>query len=96
MARNRYGAGDHVVLKPQGTGTQRPQGQGRIIFVQPESQSGGPPRYRIRLDGENYDRSIGEDDIDTSVSGSSKQMKSGVESKAGGGWINTSSIKVNK
>lgn len=97
LAKNRYGVGDHVVLKAQGVGAKRPQGEGKIVFVQPESQSGGPPRYRIRLIGENFDRSIGEDDIDTSVSQSKQQqVKSSGDRKPGSGWINSSSMKINK
>lgn len=98
MARNRYTAGDQVLLKAQGAGGQRPQGEGRIISVQPESQSGGPRRYRIRLTGENFDRSIGEDDIDTSTSTSTAkpQVKTGGDRKANSGWINSISMKVNK
>lgn len=96
MAKNRYIAGDHVLLRAQGVGGQMPQGEGRIISVQPESQSGGPRRYRIRLTGENFDRSIGEDDIDASAATAKQQVKTGGERKAGSGWINSISMKVNK
>lgn len=95
MARNRYIAGDRIVLKAGPSG--QAQGEGRIISVQPESQSGGPTRYRVRFNEENFDRTVGEDDIDASLSISGKQLpKAGEERKPASGWINLNSMKIKK
>nr|WP_210300705.1 cold-shock protein [Rhizobium rhizoryzae] len=95
VARNRYIAGDRIVLKAGPSG--QAQGEGRIISVQPESQSGGPTRYRVRFNEENFDRTVGEDDIDASLSISGKQPpKAGEERKPASGWINLNSMKIKK
>ncbi|MCJ8509480.1 cold-shock protein [Rhizobium lemnae] len=95
MARNRYIAGDRIVLKAGASG--HAQGEGRIISVQPESQSGGPTRYRVRFNEESFDRTLAEDDIDASLSISSKQQpKADEEHKPASGWINLNSMKIKK
>ncbi|NEI72866.1 hypothetical protein GR212_25215 [Rhizobium lusitanum] len=59
------------MLKKREPGSIQPNGSGQIIAVLPDIQRSA--RYRVRLLNENFDRSIGEDDIDTASSSASNQ-----------------------
>jgi hypothetical protein len=62
MPRVQYHSGDTICLKTRMRGSVQPQGIGRIVTSLPEMH--GAIRYRVRLQGENFDRTISEDDID--------------------------------
>ncbi|MGV1794553.1 hypothetical protein [Rhizobium sp. A37_96] len=59
------------MLKKREAGSIQPKGSGQIIAVLPDIQRSA--RYRVRLLNENFDRSIGGDDIDTASSSASNQ-----------------------
>lgn len=69
MSEIRYSPGDTIVLKKREPGSIQPKGSGQIISVLPDVQRSAC--YRVRLLNENFDRSIGEDDIDAAASSAS-------------------------
>lgn len=95
MPEIRYSPKDTVVLKPRTRG-EPSRGTGIIVAVLPETQ--GSVRYRVRLQNENFDRSIGYDDIDAEASSSSHKLdaRSAASRKAGSSWIDLSAIRTRK
>jgi len=95
MAAVRYRSGDMIVLKSRTLGGAQSQGQGHVVALMPETQ--GAVRYRVRLQGENFDRSISEDDIDTQASATREpDTKSVAPRQSGSSWIDLSSIRTKK
>lgn len=95
MAAVRYCSGDMIVLKSRTLGSAQSQGKGQVVALMPEAQ--GSVRYRVRLQGENFDRSIGEDDIDAEASITRKSdPKSVSPRKPGSSWIDLSIIRAKK
>lgn len=95
MLEVRYRPGDLIVLKARTRGSVQPQETARIIALQPETR--GPVRYRVRLQGEHFDRSIGMDDIDTDASATAVPDEAGVSSrKPGSSWIDMSRLRAKK
>lgn len=92
-----YRPGDLIVLKPRTRGSLQPQETARIVSLQPETR--GPMRYRVRVQGEQFDRSIGEDDIDADASTTapvSGEAGAASPRKAGSSWIDMSRLRTKK
>ena len=92
-----YRPGDLIVLKPRTRGSLQPQETARIVSLQPETR--GPMRYRVRVQGEQFDRSIGEDDIDTEAATNATavtETNNASTRKAGSSWIDMSRLRSKK
>ena len=92
-----YRPGDQIVLKPRTRGSLQPQETARIVSLQPETR--GPMRYRVRVQGEQFDRSIGEDDIDTEAATNATavtETNNASTRKAGSSWIDMSRLRTKK
>lgn len=96
MPEVRYRPGDTIVLKPNALGGVQPQSAGRIIALLPEAQRS--VRYRVRLQGENFDRSIDEDDIHAEASTARRPDPNSDSSRGrhGSTWIDLSIIRTKK
>nr|WP_298101739.1 cold-shock protein [uncultured Shinella sp.] len=62
MRRKTYAAGDHIVLKADPSRKTADECRCRIVGVLPNDH--GEVQYRVRLDGETFERRIVESDID--------------------------------
>ncbi|MFK0383269.1 cold-shock protein [Agrobacterium sp. NPDC090273] len=96
MPNVRYHTGDTIVLKARTRGSVQPKGTGQILAVLPITY--GLARYRVRLNGENFDRNIDEDDIDTEASTARviEVNRASAHQKAGSSWIDLSALKTRK
>ncbi|MCX8999611.1 cold-shock protein [Rhizobiaceae bacterium BDR2-2] len=95
MPKHRYRSGDTIVLKSRVLGSIQPQGSGRIMSALPEAQ--GLVRYRVRFEHENFDRSISQDDIDTTASSPRTREPQGASPRDGtSSWINPNAIRTRK
>ncbi len=96
MLNARYCTGDTIVLKARTRGSVQPKGTGQILTVLPITY--GLARYRVRLNGENFDRNIDEDDIDTEASTARviEVNRSSAHQKTGSSWIDLSALKTRK
>jgi len=94
MPKTPYKTGNIIVLKPRSNGGHASQQSARVIAAMPETQ--GSRRYRIRLDGENFDRTVSQDDID--LAATAKQTPVAVATKISepGGWINHDLVRTRK
>jgi len=91
----RYHPGDAIALKPRIWGALQPGGRGQVVSVLPETQ--GSVRYRVRLHGECFDRSISQEDIDnTASSAPMPDEKEAPSSDTGWRWINSDTIRTRK
>ncbi|MCO6186762.1 cold-shock protein [Rhizobium sp. L1K21] len=63
MTTPHFHPGDLIVLKPRTLGRVEFKGSARIVAVQP-AETHGHVRYRVRLDEENFDRTVAHDDIE--------------------------------
>lgn len=100
MSEVRYAPDDMVVLHARTFQGVPHQVTVRIVACQPETR--GAVRYRVRLPGENFDRTVGVEDIDAMASpdkGSAAGL-GGQETiprhKPGSSWINTAAIRTRK
>ena len=95
MQAVRYQTGDLVVLRPRTLDSVAQSVSARIVACQPETR--GAIRYRIRLEGENFDRTVGSHDIDTLASPPSGKSAAEPQSRRpASSWINTSAIRTRK
>ncbi len=100
MSEVRYAPDDMVVLHARTFQGVPQQVTVRIVACQPETR--GVVRYRVRLNGENFDRTVGVEDIDTASSqakGSTTHAGSQdapLRHKPGSSWINTAAIRTRK
>lgn len=91
----RYQPGDTFTLRPRALGSVDPKGTGNIVALLPETQ--GSIRYRVRLEGETYDRNISEDDIDVASSAApSAAAGDSKPARLGSSWISSIAIKTRK
>ncbi len=97
MSEVRYAPDDMVVLHARTFQGVSQQVTVRIVNCQPVSTSGAV-RYRVRIPGENFDRTIGRDDIDALASPGSSAVASEQTSrpKTGSSWINAAAIRTRK
>ncbi len=100
MSEVRYAPDDMVVLHARTFQGLPQQVTVRIVACQPETR--GAVRYRVRVSGENFDRTVGVEDIDTASSqamGSAPHAGSQETSsrhKLGSSWVNTAAIRTRK
>lgn len=96
MPKTHYRNGDIICLKPRMRGSIQPQGTGHIIASLPETH--GVTTYRVRLEGENFDRTISEDDIDsTQHHAAAETTTEDTDVKTmGSSWIDLSAVKTRK
>jgi len=96
MLKVPYRCGDKIVLKMRTRGSVQPHGTGEVVAVLPENQ--GVIRYRIRIDGENFDRSIGQDDIDNDASsrGTPKSKTPTSRGDTNASWIDLTAVRTKK
>lgn len=92
MLNVHYRTGDTIVLKARTRGSVQPKGTGQILAVLPITY--GVARYRVRLNGENFDRNIDADDIDTSTAHVIEVARASVHPKTGKSWIDLSVLKT--
>jgi hypothetical protein len=96
MSEVRYAPDDMVVLNARTFQGVPQQVTVRIVACQPETR--GTVRYRVRLSGENFDRTVGVEDIDALASpgtGVSPPVTA-LRPKPGSSWINAASIRTRK
>lgn len=95
MPRHWYRSGDVIVLKPRVLGGAQPEGPGQIVSALPETD--GLARYRVRFQSENFERSIGQDDIDAIVAGPrAREAHSIAADNRQSTWIKPNTIRVKK
>jgi hypothetical protein len=96
MQAVRYQTGDMIVLRARALDGVAQSVSARIVACQPETR--GAIRYRIRLEGENFDRTVGSHDIDTLASPASERRPEDPQSsrKPGSSWISTAGIRTRK
>lgn len=95
----QYHSGDTICLKTRMRGSIQPQGTGRIVTSLPETQ--GAIRYRVRLQGENFDRTISEDDIDRTqhhapATTETDNTEATDQKTTGSSWIDLSAVRTRK
>ena len=96
MSRKAYAVGDHVVLKAglsrATTGTRTC----RIASVLPADH--GEVQYRVRLEGETFERRVVHSDIDAEETATPAARKAATVETAGKGgiWLKPSSIRIGK
>ncbi|WP_354666055.1 cold-shock protein [Rhizobium sp. S96] len=90
----RYAVGDNIVLKGGFVRADQASRTCRIAAVLPSD--GSRPQYRVRFEGESFDRRVLESDIDVSHSASPTPSVDAVAEIQGGSWLKTSSIRVRK
>ncbi|MCA1489643.1 hypothetical protein [Sinorhizobium alkalisoli] len=85
MTAHRYKIGDRVVLNEAPVRFVSQKGPCRIVALLPASLNG--PQYRVRFEGENFERCIAESDVDNEKS--FRAVPAGVEGDArdGGAWV---------
>ncbi len=96
MSEVRYAPDDMVVLHARTFQGVAQQVTVRIVACQPETR--GTVRYRVRLPNENFDRTVGDEDIDSLASpgaGVSPQATA-LRPKLGSSWINAATIRTRK
>lgn len=64
MAQTKFSAGERVSVLRSG-GLSAPAGAYNVVMALPRES--GPQRYRVRSDGENFDRIVDEARIETAV-----------------------------
>lgn len=94
MPKQNYLSGDRIVLKASSPADHTATLSAMIVAVMPENQ--GTRRLRIRLDGENFDRTVSEDDIDQTLSPSRKPDAAAHQTIKSGGWINHDLVRTRK
>ena len=100
MSEVRYAPDDMVVLHARTFQGVPQQVTARVVACQPETR--GAVRYRVRLPGENFDRTVGVEDIDSQASpdkGTNASLggqETSSRHKPGSSWINAASIRTRK
>lgn len=95
MGKPIYGVGDLVILRDGPLRTARMDGAFKILAVLPDAE--GQVQYRVRSQGEGFDRRVSSNEIDTERSAKSKVVAPPAASaSAGEPWFKASSIKVRK
>ncbi|MDQ1185569.1 MULTISPECIES: hypothetical protein [Agrobacterium] len=95
MPKMSYKTGNVIVLKSRTNGDPTSQQSARIIAAMPETTQGSR-RYRIRLDGENFDRTVSQDDIDLAATAKQKPDTAATKVSKPGGWINHDLVRTRK
>jgi hypothetical protein len=95
MGKPIYGVGDLVVLRDGPLRTARMDGAFKILAVLPDSD--GQVQYRVRSQGEGFDRRVSSSEIDMERSAKSKVVAPPPASAiAKEPWFKASSIKIRK
>lgn len=96
MSRKTYAVGDHVVLKAGLSRTVTGERTCRIVGVLPADH--GEVQYRVRLEGENFERRIVHSDIDAdeTAAPSSRKTAAADTARKDGPWLKASSIRIGK
>ncbi|HZG28970.1 hypothetical protein SAMN05421890_1890 [Ensifer adhaerens] len=96
MSEVRYAPDDMVVLHARTLDGVAQQVTVRIVACQPETR--GTVRYRVRLTGENFDRTVSSHDIDTMASPARGTIGKSATSRPepGSSWINAAKIRTRK
>ncbi|WP_411033744.1 cold-shock protein [Shinella sp. BYT-45] len=96
MSRKTYGVGDHVVLKAGLSRTATGARVCRIAGILPADH--GEVQYRVRLEGETFERRIVHSDIDADESAAPLPRETAVAATSGkaGPWLKPSSIRIGK
>ena len=92
MRQRNYKAGDEVSLMANLSGMRTPSGHVRIVGILPVSDR-GETQYKVRFDGENFDRRVLGSDI---VGRITTESRDGQNPPAGSTWLNPSQIKIRK
>ncbi|WP_313531014.1 cold-shock protein [Shinella sp.] len=96
MSRKTYATGDHIVLKAGLSRKTTEERSCRIVGVLPNDH--GEVQYRVRLDGETFERRIVQSDIDAEETAAPSPKKSATVSTAGkaGPWLKPLNIRSGK
>ncbi|MBP1851951.1 cold-shock protein [Rhizobium halophytocola] len=78
MSGHKFKTGQMITLKNNGLPVARMSGECKIMATLPET--GGMRQYRVRFEGETFERCVGEDDIQTSPA-KAPQRKPAADSK---------------
>lgn len=97
MTEVRYNPDDMVVLRARTFQGVQQQVAVRIVACQPTTTRGAV-RYRVRLPSENFDRTVGVEDIEALASAAHAPRAQDVltRPKTGSSWINTTAIRTRK
>lgn len=93
MDHSHYEAGDTIYIEKQKFGKEEPYGEATVVARLPVVNS--LTFYRVRFDGERFERKINSELIARGVSTTVKSDDSH-SSKPQSSWINMSSIKTKK
>lgn len=93
MSATLYRPGTAIILKPRSLGRDQVETKAIVVASQPETR--GAIRYRIRLEGERFERTIGEDDIDELAS-PTRDVVSAVSLGGKSSWINHAAVRTRK
>ena len=96
MSRKTYAIGDHVALKAGLSRSTTGERTCRIVGVLPVDH--GEVQYRVRLEGENFERRIVHSDIDADETATPAARKTAATETVhkGGAWLKPSSIRIAK
>jgi hypothetical protein len=95
MSRIAYAIGDQVVLIGKPGRTSAIDRTCRIVGILPSDRN--EPQYRVRFEGENFERRIVATDIDTSETPSPAiAAQDAAPSQRGEPWFKPSRIKIGK
>ncbi|WP_159952080.1 cold-shock protein [Rhizobium sp. 18065] len=93
MSGHKFAIGDMIFLKDGPVRVARTPGVCKITATLPET--GGKRQYRVRFEAENFDRCVGEDDIDPTRSQTPKQAPAHIQ-KEQGPWLKVNSVRTAK
>jgi hypothetical protein len=93
MSAHRYKVGDRIVLNKGPTGFVSHDGPCRVVSLLPTSFN--EPQYRVRFEGENFERCIPESDIDMEKSSRAVPTEGAAHSPGRSTWV-TSLATTNK
>ncbi|KPF42817.1 cold-shock protein [Rhizobium sp. G187] len=95
MSKHKYAIGDMIVLKDGPVRLARAGGACKVLATLPET--GGSRQYRVRFDGETFDRCVAEIDIDPSRSkASARAPATSTLKKEQTSWLKASSVRTAK
>ncbi|WEX74506.1 cold-shock protein [Sinorhizobium numidicum] len=93
MSSHRYRIGDQIVLKDAPSRFLKHDGPCRIVGVLPAHNE---PQYRVRFDGESFERCISESDIENQKSPPSPPEADELRGASGRSWVASLATKAKR
>lgn len=93
MAATLYRPGTAIILKSRSLGSEQIETRAVVVSVQPETR--GAIRYRIRIEGERFERTVSQDDIDA-LGSPTPDVVTAVGPGGKSSWINHATVRTRK